>query len=107
MVSFRPSPIGLSSVKLIGIEETENEGRVLLVSGADLMDGTPILDIKPYLPSSDLHPDATGGFAARVDGYKVKVVCQEEKLLILPPEKREALLKVLAEDPRPDRKSVV
>ncbi len=98
---FRPSPIGLSSVRLLGIEETEREGRVLLVSGVDLMDGTPILDIKPYLPSSDSHPDATGGFAATVEDHRLYVVCGEKMLSRLPQEKRDALLAVLADDPRP------
>ena len=98
---FRPSPIGLSSVRLLGVEETEREGRVLIVSGADLMDGTPILDIKPYLPFTDSHPDAKGGFAAEHTDYALRVVCDERWLSCLPEEKRESLLAVLAEDPRP------
>ena len=98
---FRPNPIGLSSVRLLGVEETEREGRVLIVSGADLMDGTPILDIKPYLPFTDSHPDAKGGFAAEHIDYALTVKCDERWLSCLPEEKREALLAVLAEDPRP------
>lgn len=98
---FRPSPIGLSSVRLLGVEDTEHEGSVLIVSGADLMDGTPILDIKPYLPFADSHPDATGGFAAAHKDYALQVECEREMLSCLPHEKREALLAVLAEDPRP------
>lgn len=102
---FRPSPIGLSSVRLLGIEETENEGRVLIVSGADLMDGTPILDVKPYLPFTDSHPDATGGFAAAHKDHALSVTCDEKMLDRIPPDKREALLAVLAEDPRPSYQS--
>ena len=98
---FRPSPIGLSSVRLLGIEETENEGRVLIVSGADLMDGTPILDVKPYLPFTDSHPDAVGGFAEAHKAHALEVRCDERLLALLAPEKRQALLAVLAEDPRP------
>ncbi len=98
---FRPSPIGLSSVRLIGVEETEREGRVLIVSGADLMDGTPILDVKPYLPFTDSHPDASGGFATAHKDHALTVSCDEALLTQIPSEKREALLAVLAEDPRP------
>lgn len=98
---YRPNPIGLSSVKLLGVEHTEKEGDVLIVSGADLMNGTPILDIKPYLPSSDSHPDAVGGFADAFTDYALTVACDETLLSRLPIEKREALLAVLREDPRP------
>lgn len=98
---FRPSPIGLSSVRLLGVEETEGEGKVLLVAGADLMDGTPILDIKPYLPFTDSHPDAVGGFAEAHKGHALEVRCDQRHLSLVAPEKREALLAVLAEDPRP------
>lgn len=98
---FRPNPIGLSSVRLLGVEETEREGTVLLVEGADLMDGTPILDIKPFLPFTDNHPDAVGGFAAPLSSYRLEVVCEEALLARLPEEKRAPLLALLADDPRP------
>ncbi len=98
---FRPNPIGLSSVRLEGIEQHPTLGPVLHVSGADLMDGTPIYDIKPYVPYSDCHTDAVGGFVDKVERVKLRVHCGEELLSQVPAEKREALLGVLAEDPRP------
>ena len=98
---YRPNPIGLSCVKLLRVEHTEAEGDVLIVGGADLMNGTPIFDIKPYLPSSDAHPDAVGGFADAFTSYALTVVCDEGILSRLPKEKREALIAVLREDPRP------
>ena len=98
---FRPNNIGLSSVKLERVEHTENEGEVLIVSGADLMDGTPIIDIKPYVPYADAHPEASGGFAAEKFGKKLKVVFPEELLSRVEPGKREGLKDLLAEDPRP------
>lgn len=98
---FRPNNIGLSSVKLERVEHTENEGDVLIVSGADLMDGTPIIDIKPYVPYADAHPEASGGFAAEKFGKKLKVVFPEELLSRIEPGKREGLKDLLAEDPRP------
>lgn len=97
---FRPNPIGLSSVKLDGVEFT-SQGPVLHVSGADLMDGTPIYDIKPYLAYVDSHPDASGGFTDRIVDHKLKVDFPEELLEKIPREKRDALLAVLANDPRP------
>lgn len=97
---FRPNPIGLSSVKLVGIEKTE-QGTVLLVEGADLCDGTPILDIKPYLPFTDSHPDAVGGFSDPVREKELAVEIPPELLQIVPEPKRDALQKVLAHDPRP------
>lgn len=97
---FRPNPIGLSVVKLDGVEQTE-EGMVLQVSGADLMDGTPIYDIKPYLPHIDAIPDAAGGFARTVSHYALAVEFPEELLTKLPFEKREAVIAVLESDPRP------
>ncbi len=97
---FRPNAIGLSSVKLEGVEQTA-EGTVLHVSGADLMDGTPILDVKPYLPFTDSHPDATGGFADEKFDYSLKVECSKELLNKLPPSKQASLLEILAQDPRP------
>lgn len=98
---YRPNPIGLSCVKLLRVEHTEQEGDVLIVSGADLVNGTPILDIKPYLPITDAHPDALGGFATPLADHSLSVLCSEEKLSRLPEEKRETLLAVLREDPRP------
>ena len=98
---FRPNNIGLSSVKLERVEHTENEGDVLIVSGADLMDGTPIIDIKPYVPYADAHPEASGGLAAEKFGKKLKVVFPEELLSRVEPGKREGLKDLLAEDPRP------
>lgn len=97
---FRPNPIGLSSVKLESVEFT-SEGPVLHISGADLMDGTPIYDVKPYLAYVDSHPEATGGFTDRIQDHKLKVEFPEELLVKIPVEKREALLAVLADDPRP------
>ena len=97
---FRPNPIGLSSVKLVGIEKTE-QGTVLLVEGADLCDGTPILDIKPYLPFTDSHPDAVGGFSDPVREKELAVEIPPELLQIVPEQKRDDLQKVLAHDPRP------
>ena len=98
---FRPNNIGLSSVKLERVEHTENEGTVLIVSGADLMDGTPIIDIKPYLPYADSHPEASGGFAAEKFGKKLKVDFPEELLSRVEEGKRDGLISLLAEDPRP------
>lgn len=98
---FRPSPVGLSSVRLEEVRKTPDRGTVLIVSGADLMDGTPILDIKPYLPMTDAHPDALGGFADAVRDHALEVVFPAHLLEKVPPEKRETLRAVLAEDPRP------
>lgn len=98
---FRPNPIGLSAVKLLGIEEQGNCGKIIRVAGADLMDGTPIYDIKPYLPFADSHPEAVGGFADEHREYHLEVCCEETLLQRLPSGKRQALLDVLAEDPRP------
>lgn len=97
---FRPNPIGLSSVRLLGTEKT-SEGTVLHVSGADLMNGTPIYDIKPYLPYADLHPDAVGGFADEHIKDSLELDFPEEFLMKIPPEKRGALKELLKEDPRP------
>ena len=97
---FRPNPIGLSAVKLEEIRLRTPEGPQLIVSGADLMDGTPILDIKPYLPYADCHPEALGGFAPAV-GPLLEVVCPPELLAQLPEDKAPGLLEVLSRDPRP------
>ena len=98
---FRPNPIGLSCVTLLGIEKTKDSGLALRVGGADLMDGTPILDIKPYLPIADCRPEATGGFAAEKAGYSVQVVFPNEELEKIPESKRDALKAILSQDPRP------
>ena len=97
---FRPNPIGLSSVKLEKVEQTD-EGMVLVVSGVDLRDYTPIYDIKPYLPYVDSHPNARGGFGAEWADYGLLVEFPEELLLRLPTEKRQAIIEVLKQDPRP------
>jgi tRNA-Thr(GGU) m(6)t(6)A37 methyltransferase TsaA len=98
---FRPNSIGLSSVKLEEIIETEKEGTVLIVSGIDLLDGTPIYDIKPYLPFSDCHTDATSGYAGEHEEHHLNVNICEELLKLIPKEKRKAVIDCLAEDPRP------
>ena len=98
---FRPNPIGLSSVRLIGLEETEGEGTVLIVSGADILDGTPIYDIKPYLKFTDSHDDAVGGFADEVREYEIEVDFPEALLAELDESDRTALITVLKNDPRP------
>ena len=98
---FRPNPIALSSVKLAGIEQTAEYGTVLKIRGADLMDGTPILDIKPYIPYADSHPDAVGGFASAPAGETLEVVIPPELVERIPQNRREALRGVLAQDPRP------
>ncbi len=98
---FRPNPIGLSSVKLESIEPDSARGPLLHVSGIDLRHNTPIYDIKPYLPHVDSHPDASGGFAAEVKDYELQVVFPEELLVRIPEEKRQAIMDVLKQDPRP------
>ncbi len=98
---FRPNPIGLSSVKLDRVEDHPTLGPVIHVSGADLLDGTPIFDIKPYLPYTDAHPDALGGFTAGYQGYRLEVDVPPALLDQIPAAEREALLGVLAQDPRP------
>ena len=97
---FRPNPIGLSAVKLEEIRLHTPDGPQLIVSGADLMDGTPILDIKPYLPYADCHPEALGGFAP-TGGAELEVDCPPALLKRLPEDKARALLGVLSRDPRP------
>ena len=98
---FRPNPIGLSSVKLERIEIDPKLGPILCVSGADLMNGTPILDIKPYIAYTDSHPEAISGFASRPAEYLLDVDFPEALLQKVAPEKREGLEAVLAHDPRP------
>ena len=97
---FRPNHIGLSCVKLERIEYT-GEGPVLIVRGADLMDATPILDVKPYLPYADSRPDATGGFTDAISARVLRAEIPEELLRRVPEEKREPLREVLEQDPRP------
>ena len=97
---FRPNPIALSCVRLAGMEETA-EGTVLRIRGADLMDGTPILDIKPYIPYADCHPEAIGGFASAPAGETLEVVIPEDLLARIPESHQESLRGVLAQDPRP------
>lgn len=97
---FRPNPLGLSSVRLLGTERTD-EGTVLLVAGADLMDGTPIFDIKPYIPYCDSHEDATGGFTDTAGDFLLDVNFPEKLLCKFPEEKRAGILEILSHDPRP------
>ncbi|PWL49042.1 MAG: tRNA (N6-threonylcarbamoyladenosine(37)-N6)-methyltransferase TrmO [Clostridiales bacterium] len=97
----RPNPIGLSSVRLDGIQREEGKGNILLISGADLVNGTPIYDIKPYLSFTDSHPDAKNGFAENTLVHRLQVECDASLLTDIPPEKRQALLEMLALDPRP------
>ena len=101
---YRPNPIGLSSVRLVGIDETASDGIVLTVEGADLLDGTPIYDIKPYLAFTDSHPDAIGGFADGVRDYALNVNFDLHLLEKIPKEKRDALITILENDPRPSYK---
>lgn len=98
---FRPNPIGLSCVKLEGIRSDSELGPVIWVSGADLLDGTPILDLKPYLPYTDAHPDASEGFTAGCRDNRLSVDCHPALLDQLPAAQQQALLEVLSLDPRP------
>ena len=98
---FRPNSLGLSCVRLLGVEHTEKYGTVLHVGGADLMDGTPIFDIKPYIPYADCQNDATGGFTDNADDYLLDVDFPQELLALLPADKQDAAIAVLSHDPRP------
>lgn len=98
---FRPNPIGLSCVKLVAVEQSEKCGTVLRVSGADLMNGTPIYDIKPYVPYSDSHPEACGGFALDAESAALKVEMPEDVIKVFPERKRDSLRAILSQDPRP------
>ena len=98
---FRPNPIGLSCVRLEGIDYGGKDGPILRVRGADMLDGTPVYDIKPYLPFVDSHPEATGGFAGPAREHALTVEIPPEQLSRFPVEKRDALVGVLAQDPRP------
>ena len=98
---FRPNNLGLSCVKLLGVEHTAEHGTVLHVGGADLMDGTPIFDIKPYIPYSDCQTEASGGFTSNADDFLLDVNFPKELLQKLPADKRTAAIGVLSHDPRP------
>ena len=98
--TFRPNSIGLSCVKLISVDKTEEYGTVLTVEGADLMNGTPIIDIKPYLPYTDAHPEASNGFAL-TEKAVLKTVIPDELKKLIPEEKLSSLISVLSQDPRP------
>ena len=98
---FRPNPLGLSSVRLEGIENRPDVGPVLIVRGADLMDGTPIYDIKPYIPYADCHPDAAAGFTAQTQFHHLTMVCNADLWARVPADQQAALQGVLENDPRP------
>ncbi len=97
---FRPNPLGLSCVRLVEVKKT-TDGDVLVISGADLVDGTPIFDVKPYLPLSDCQKDAIGGYADKTQNYHLNVEFPNHLLAMLPLEKRDGLMECLADDPRP------
>ena len=98
---FRPNSLGLSCVKLIGLEQTTENGTVIHVAGADLMDGTPIFDIKPYIPYSDSHPDALAGFTANAGEFLLSVDFPKQLLEAIPADKQLTIMEVLSHDPRP------
>ena len=98
---FRPNPIGLSSVKIVSIDLNTSKGPIIEVAGADLLDGTPIYDIKPYLAYTDSHPDAASGFALTSDAPKLDVEIPEEILEKIPADLHQSIIDILAEDPRP------
>ena len=98
---FRPNPLGLSSVRLEAIEHRPDVGPVLIVRGADLMDGTPIYDIKPYIPYADCHPDASAGFTAQTRSHHLNMVCGDALWAKVPADQQAALQGVLENDPRP------
>lgn len=98
---FRPNSLGLSCVEIVELEQTEDNGTVIHVAGADLMDQTPIFDIKPYVPYSDAHPDARGGFTTNADDFLLQISFPEDLLNKIPKDKQQALTEVLSHDPRP------
>lgn len=98
---FRPNPVGMSCVRLKRVEKSAEHGTVLVVAGADLMDETPIYDIKPYIPSADCHPDARGGFSEKNTDYRLLVKIPDRLCAGIPEDKRRALAGILSEDPRP------
>ena len=98
---FRPNSMGLSCVRLIRTEKTDHHGTILVVAGADLMDGTPIFDIKPYVPYADCQPNARGGYTEEVEDFILQVNFPESLLKLLPENRRNAAVSVLSHDPRP------
>jgi len=98
---YRPNSMGMSCVRLEKIEYRKNEGPVLCVTGADMLDGTPIYDIKPYLPYADSHPEAVGGFTENLGERKVEVRIETDKFFELSKEKQREIIKILENDPRP------
>lgn len=98
---FRPNPVGLSCVELLRVERDSPDAPVLTVSGADMMDGTPIYDIKPYLPYADSHPEARGGFTDTSEFHTLDVKLPPDIEKVLPPEKRSTLISLISHDPRP------
>ncbi len=98
---YRPNALGLSCVELVRLERDEKLGPVLIVAGADMMDGTPVYDVKPYLPFTDCRPQASGGFAGDVPDRALKVDFPPALLARIPPDRRDALIGLLAQDPRP------
>ena len=102
---FRPNSLGLSSVEIVEIESTAAYGTVIHVAGADLMDGTPIFDIKPYIPYCDCHPNATGGFTDAAGSFLLTVDISNDLLQKVPENKRQPLIDVLSHDPRPSYQS--
>lgn len=98
---FRPNDIGLSCVRLMGIEQDEKLGSVLVVQGVDMVNGTPIYDIKPYIPLVDCHPEGSEGYTKQTKEHELKVCFPQELLTKFPPEKRTTIIGVLAQDPRP------
>ncbi len=98
---FRPNNIGLSSLKLERVEADGEKGVTLIVSGCDMLNGTPVYDIKPYLPYTDCHTDAVGGFTENLKERQLKVSCPEELVEKIPEDKRAAVIKIIAHDPRP------
>lgn len=98
---FRPNRLGLSCVKIEKIETGGENAPIITVSGVDMTDGTPIYDIKPYIPIADCIPTASEGYTAQTKKYKISVNCDEKLLSIIPENKRQALLELLSNDPRP------
>lgn len=98
---FRPNPLGLSCVRLERVEKTEDKGHILIVSGVDLLDGTPIYDIKPYIPHADCRADAVGAYADRASTHRLEVEAPEELLLQIPEDKRGTVIACIEDDPRP------
>ncbi len=101
---FRPNGLGLSSVKLLAVEKNDEYGTFLRVGGADMLDGTPVYDVKPYVPYADLHPDARGGYTEKIEFNKLSVTFAPEARNVLTPEKASALKECLTQDPRPGYK---